>query len=469
MVPTHKQTIELGDGYTELGATTDDGTTVTIDASAFVDAVGSYTIYYDATDAGGNVAEQVTRTVNVVDTTAPVITLTGANPQTIELGDGYSELGASTNDGTTVTIDASAFMDAVGSYTIYYDATDVNGNDAVQVTRTVNVIDSSGPTVICQNITLQLDSTGNASLTAAEVDNGSNDPSGIASISIDRTSFSCADIGTVSVTLTVTDNNGQINSCMATVTIVDAIAPSILVRNFTVALDASGNVTINPEDVDSGSTDACGIAMMSLSQDTFDCTMIGENTVTLTVTDTNGNSSQLNATVTVIDDTAPVFNISTLPTDQEVTFNNATENAYVVPDYTASVEVSDNCDSLVRAINVTQSPEAGTELAAGEHTITITTEDSQGNIETYTFIVTVNSTLSIEDNVIPGLEVYPIPTKGKVFISIEAKEIVLYNISGQKITATAGKELDLTNYQAGVYFAHITTDKGTDVIRVVKD
>ena len=418
----------------------------------------------------GNDALQVTRTVNVVDTTAPVITLTGANPQTIELGDGYTELGATTDDGSVVTIDASAFADAVGSYTIYYDATDSNGNDALQVTRIVNVIDSSGPNVICQNVTLQLDSTGNASLAAAEVDNGSNDPSGIASMSIDRTSFSCTDIGTVSVTLTVTDNNGQTNSCMANVTIVDTITPSILVKNVTVALDASGNVIISPEDVDSGSTDACGIVAMSLSQDTFDCTMIGENTVSLTVTDNNGNSTSQDAIVTVVDNIAPIYTTSTLPENQEVTFNNATDNAYILPAYTTSVEVSDNCDYLVKAITVTQSPVAGSELTEGEHIVTISTEDSQGNSDTYSFMITVSATLSVADNnILVGLKAYPIPTENKVFLSQEAREIVIYNIAGSRIMITSGKELDLTNYQTGVYFAHITTDKGTDVIRLIKN
>ena len=61
-----EQTIELGAGYTELGATTDDGSPVTIDATAFVDAVGSYPILYDSTDTAGNIATQVSRTVNVV-------------------------------------------------------------------------------------------------------------------------------------------------------------------------------------------------------------------------------------------------------------------------------------------------------------------------------------------------------------------------------------------------------------------
>ncbi len=139
-------TIELGSTYTDLGATATDNVDGDLSSSIVTTnnvnsaSVGTYAVNYNVADASGNDAVQVTRTVNVVDTTLPVISLTGANPQTIELGDGYTELGATTDDGSTVIIDSSEFMDAVGSYTIYYDATDASGNDAVQVTRTVNVV-----------------------------------------------------------------------------------------------------------------------------------------------------------------------------------------------------------------------------------------------------------------------------------------------------------------------------------------
>jgi len=140
------QTIELGAGYTELGATTDDGSPVIIDSTAFIDAVGSYSILYDSVDSSGNEAIQVIRTVDVEVITPPIITLTGANPQTIEFGSGYTELGATTDDGSPVTIDSSAFIDAVGSYSILYDSTD-GTNNAIQVIRTVNVVDTIPPLI----------------------------------------------------------------------------------------------------------------------------------------------------------------------------------------------------------------------------------------------------------------------------------------------------------------------------------
>ena len=54
--------------------------------SGSVDTHTSWYLYitYSATDASGNTGT-ATRTVTVVDTTAPVITVTGDNPATVEL------------------------------------------------------------------------------------------------------------------------------------------------------------------------------------------------------------------------------------------------------------------------------------------------------------------------------------------------------------------------------------------------
>ena len=191
------QTIELGDDYTELGATTNDNSTITINSANFTDILGTYTIYYDSVDASGNSAIQVNRTVIVSDTTPPVITLNGANPQTIELGDDYTELGATTNDGSTITINSTNFTDLVGTYTIYYDSVDASGNSAIQVNRTVIVSDTtpsdpcvipdSGDWIITNSCTLDANAVAPESVI---VQNGSvlNIPSGI-TLDIDFTTF----------------------------------------------------------------------------------------------------------------------------------------------------------------------------------------------------------------------------------------------------------------------------------------
>ena len=98
--------IEVGAIYTDAGADADDnvdGPVITDNIVAVstvnTSVIGNYTVTYNVSDAAGNAATQVTRTVNVTaDQTSPVITLEGANPQSIELGTAYSELGATATD-----------------------------------------------------------------------------------------------------------------------------------------------------------------------------------------------------------------------------------------------------------------------------------------------------------------------------------------------------------------------------------
>jgi hypothetical protein len=58
------------------------------------------------------------------------------------------------------------------------------------------------------------------------VDNGSNDPDGDA-ITLSQSPAGPYGLGDTLVTLTVTDNNGATDSCMATVTVTDEVQPTI--------------------------------------------------------------------------------------------------------------------------------------------------------------------------------------------------------------------------------------------------
>ncbi|MDY8138026.1 T9SS type A sorting domain-containing protein [Aquimarina sp. 2201CG5-10] len=122
MVAFETGAVYLDQFYTACGQVTNDG---------FADC---------STKPGVQLFNDTFDSSNSVDTTAPMITLTGNNPQEIEIGSGYSELGATTDDGSKIIIDSSEFIDAIGTYTIYYNATDIVGNTATQVTRTINVV-----------------------------------------------------------------------------------------------------------------------------------------------------------------------------------------------------------------------------------------------------------------------------------------------------------------------------------------
>ena len=153
-------------------------------------------------------------------------------------------------------------------------AMDASGN-ASSCEVFVTVEDTVAPTAVCNDITIALDANGKATITAADVDGGSSDVCGIKSVSISKTKFDCSNVGDNIVTLTVMDNNCNVSTCEATVTVQDTAAPVVSCQNIVVQLDANGDASITPADVDNGSSDNCGIASMTVSPNTFNCSQEG--------------------------------------------------------------------------------------------------------------------------------------------------------------------------------------------------
>ncbi|WP_188443396.1 proprotein convertase P-domain-containing protein, partial [Planktosalinus lacus] len=114
-------------------------------------------------------------------------------------------------------------------------------------------------------------------------------------------------VGTYDVTYEATDTDGNTVECTFTITVTDEEAPVAVGQDITVTLDAMGFGSITPADVDGGSSDNCGIDLMTLTQTDFDCSDVGDNEVTLTVEDEEGNTDSVIVTVTVVDDLAPVI------------------------------------------------------------------------------------------------------------------------------------------------------------------
>jgi gliding motility-associated-like protein len=282
----------------------------------------------------------------------------------------------------------------VGARYYYVMVSGTCGTAKSNVSGAITIQDIIRPIVVTQNSTVALNSSGQATVTAGQINNGSTDNCGIASITLNPSTFTCASIGPNTVTLTVTDSNGNVSSGTAVVTVTETTPPTVITRPVTVQLNASGAATITAAQVNNGSTDNCGIASISVNQTTFTCANIGPNTVTLTVTDVNGNVSTRTAIVTVQDAVLP-----TVITQNAVVNLDANGQATITAAQINNGS-SDNCSIAT----ITVSPSTFTCANLGANTVTLTITDASGNVATATATVTVSIDLATTgDNDFDGM------------------------------------------------------------------
>ena len=160
--------------------------------------------------------------------------------------------------------------------------TDNSGNTTIN-TVTVTVEDTIKPVLEVKNITVQLDSSGNAFVTAKDLVTSTSDNCSVADTTIsivageksaaisvptpvsDTLFFSCSDTGENKVEIKLTDNSGNTTINTVTVTVEDIIKPVLEVKNITVQLDSSGNVSITASDLITNTSDNCSVADTTIS------------------------------------------------------------------------------------------------------------------------------------------------------------------------------------------------------------
>ncbi len=305
-----------------------------IDTSTFagveISASGTCPTYitrqYSVQDSCGNNLS-CTRTIVVNDDIPPAITCPsdGSAECISDLPPAYANLGEFLTAGGTISDNCS--LDSSSFKLLSADTTQTNSQ--TNVIRWYSIQDACGnlsycqqlfkiediipPNAVCNSITVYLDETGKLTLSDAElsaISAGSTDnctaPEDLI-ITTNVSSFNCTQVDNVQIiNVMVTDQAGNQSVCSANVTVKDTIPPSALCRDAVVYLDSNGNVSIDVSMIDNHSFDNCEIDTMFISQNSFNCTDVGDNLITLTVIDKNSNRSECTAKVTVEDNIAPV-------------------------------------------------------------------------------------------------------------------------------------------------------------------
>ena len=245
------------------------------------------------------------------------------------------------------------------------------------------------PTAICQSIQVQLSDDNTASVTASEINNGSNGGFGDLEFLINGEStleFDCDDLGEQTVTLLVTDFYGGTGECTVNISILDddnpcCAAPQAICQAQTVYLDEEGLVTISPQDIDGGSTYECGLQSVVVSLENFSCEDLGPNSVTLNITDINGQQSSCSSTLTVSDTLSPTIECSNF----SLNFNGEQSIPLSVNDLV--IDTDDNCGIA----GVSLSPDQITSAQIGQIImVTATVIDLSENEGTCISLINVN-------------------------------------------------------------------------------
>ena len=265
---------------------------------------------------------------------------------------------------------------APGSYSL--SVSDANGC----ITTATFMIDA----FLCSDITFEVDQVNN--ICSGEA-NGSIDITNIQGANGELSFFwsngemssSLMNLPTGEYSLTITDEANCSVSETYEITEEDNELPIATVNSLTLSLDGDGNVTLTAEQVDGGSTDNCGIASIAISQETFDCSNIGENIIDFTVTDLSGNQVVVPVVIFVQDDIAPV-----IICPENITSVSCGAITYMLP------TVSDNCPTLM--VDLIEGLPSGSNFPEGETTVTYEAIDESGNTESCTFLVTLANTLS---------------------------------------------------------------------------
>lgn len=283
----------------------------------------------------------------------------------------------------------------VGTTMVIATATNTMGTDTD--TFNITVIDNIAPIVLTQDIAAYLNTSGNVSISAVSVNNGSGDECGLDTLTLDNSAFNCSNIGPNTVTLTATDVHGNMSSNTATVTVVDSIAPTIVCEGDILAtansVDCMAIVTWNSPIVN----DNCSYTVSS-THNSGSQFPIGTTIVTYTVTDASGNAAHCSFNVMV---TPSALEASTV---LKTYIGGYSISCHGNKDGEATVNVTGGCLPYTYHWNTVpvQTTATASNLGAGSYTVIVTDINGQS----ISLTVTLTEPAVLVANAGPNTTVY---------------------------------------------------------------
>ncbi|MBC1828082.1 LapB repeat-containing protein [Listeria seeligeri] len=368
-------TIDSQQFYTDVNATTDDGSPITSDFDTVVDltTAGDYTVTLNSVNSDGVAADPVTVTVTVEKAPAPVITadstISYPKNSTVDSEQFLTDVSATTDDSSPITSDFDTVVDltTAGDYTVTLNSVNSDGVAAAPVTVTVTVEKAPAPVITADNtISYPKNSTVDSEQFLTDVSATTDDGSPITSDFDTVVDLTTA--GDYTVTLnSVNSDEVAADPVTVTVTVEKAPAPVITADN---AISYPKNSTIDNQQflTDINATTDDGSVITSDFDTVVDFTTAGNYTVTLNAVNTDGVAADpVTVTVTVEKAPAPI-----ITADSEITYmkNSTISSAQFLTDISATTNdgspITSDFDTVVDF------------TTAGDYTVTLQSLNSDG-------------------------------------------------------------------------------------------
>jgi|GEM_PF-2271242 len=380
-------TLECPASYTDAGATATDNVDGNLTASIVVTnpvdgaVAGTYVVRYNVSDAAGNAATEVTRTVTITDSTPPVVDIFGGTFMYAEcnvpltLPNGYAN--DSCAGALPVTISSYGGLNITapqkGTYYVTYRAFD--GVQPGFRTLEVQVRDTQLPVLLVNTTPV----TGECGVPVTLPTASANDLCGPVTRSVVYNGLNPAkpQAGVYTVTYRAEDGSGNVATQNVQVTIQDTAAP-------VVTLNGPASVTLECGDVftDPGAlaVDACEGALPVAVSGSVNPAVAGTYTLTYAAQDSGNRTGQATRVVTVEDTTAPVVTI------------DGPNPVYVLQNTVFTTPSATAVDACEGSLPVTVSGSVNTEVA-GTYTLTYSARDSGNRTGTAALTVVVTPDL----------------------------------------------------------------------------
>lgn len=266
---------------------------------------------------------------------------------------------------------------------------DVISGDSEFCLTVIEVNEWIPPTAICQDVEMYIDSYDFIQVDAMEVGEASFDNCTIETMELLDDTFTCSDVGPNQLILTVIDGSGNSSSCSSTLYLIDNVYPVLDCSPLAVSLDENGDVDLESIEVVERVSDNCSVVEYGISFGVDPCDQTTDIFPSqLYAIDASGNENSCEIEVTVTDTQSP----SIVCTNQTVVLDELTDEIQLFA-LEGLFVAEDNCGIA----DINASVDIITIQDAGELTVEIIAEDSNGNTASCISIIDVVVNIDADD------------------------------------------------------------------------